>query len=220
VAAVYEDDLPGQVSELVLSFTAVDHDGVTGSGDLVAQPVVTGELPDGLDRVQFHRTKRQRPASDGGGCRTRMSYASRPGPDRPQLVVWAECLFSIPDAPGRHGRGADRGSLAGPAVKARSAACPACLPVAVPRTKHCPPAGFSLVHRRGKYSTLAGSLAPPALAPLQGGGESVMAGGASSRRQRGATTKRSAARMCSSGDSRAALASAAGRGPTSHARLL
>ena len=66
MAETDEDDLPGQVSKLVLSFTAVDHDGVTGSGDPVAQPVVTCELPDGLDRVQFHRAEQQRPASDGG----------------------------------------------------------------------------------------------------------------------------------------------------------
>jgi hypothetical protein len=66
LADTHEADLPGQVSELVLSFTAVDHDGVTGSGGRVAQPGVAGELPDGLDRVHLHRAKRQRHESDPG----------------------------------------------------------------------------------------------------------------------------------------------------------
>lgn len=66
VAATDGDDFPGLIDEPVPGGAAVTEDVIVGLEDAVGEPVLSQELPDVFDGIEFGRPRRQRHEGDVG----------------------------------------------------------------------------------------------------------------------------------------------------------
>lgn len=102
-------DFPRLIGELVPGIAAVVEDVVVGSEDTIGEPVVSEELPDVLDRIEFGAFRRQRENGDVG--RDYQVPGQVPAgliQEKHGLSLWRDCRGDLGQVQ-VHGRGVAEG---------------------------------------------------------------------------------------------------------------